>query len=1429
MVVVWVFAGIYSIKKVPIDATPDITNNQVQVITLSPSLGTSDIEQFVTYPVELAMGNLPGVVEIRSISRFGLSVVTIVFEEGMGTYLPRQLVSEKLNHVKEEIPNNLGTPEIGPITTGLGEIFQYTLEVDPEFTDKYNQTDLRTFQDWIVKRQMSMVEGVVEVNTFGGKLKQYEVSVNPHQLKSMGISITEIAEALKSNNENTGGAYIEKNHKANFIRGEGLLTSIEDIENTVIKNTHHLPLLVKDVAEVKIGEAVRYGAFTSNGKDAVGGMVLMLKGANSDKVIKNVKARISQIQKSLPEGVHIKPFLDRSELIKKTTNTISSNLIEGALIVIFILILLLGNWRGGLIVASTIPLSLLFAFILMNTFDIWANLMSLGAIDFGIIVDGAVIIVEASVFFMTKHFQSKKSINKNEKDDLASKASSKMMNTAFFGQLIILIVFLPILTLTGIEGKMFKPMALTFIFAIIGAMILCLTYVPMLTALFLKVNTKENKKKSIGDKIMSIFHNLYEPILTWALKRGKIVISGSMLLLVAGGFMITTLGGEFIPKIDEGDIAMQALMKPGTALTETIETSKQIETILLKEFPDEIKDVMARIGVSEIPTDPMPMDIADMFLLLKPEKNWTKAKNKKELIHKVKEELKVIIGVNFQFSQPLELRFNELMTGARQDLVIKLFGENLDVLSEKAEQISELISGIEGISELQIEATQGLPQITVNYDRKRLAKYGLNIKEINHLISTNFGGETLGVIFEGEKKFDLVIKMRNESKTGIATLDNLFVTLKNGGTIPLKEVAKVAYVPAPMQISRENTKRKIYLGINIQNRDVESLVKEISERLDNSLDLPAGYSLEYGGSFENLKKAKDRLFIVVPIVLALIFILLFFALKSFSQALIIYVAIPLSALGGILSLIIRDMPFSISAGVGFIVLFGVAVLNGLVLISSLNELKANSDLSLTDRIKKACHNRLRPILLTAITDVLGFLPMAISTGAGAEVQKPLATVVIGGLLTATLLTLFVLPIIYQYLESRINTEFSKVTLLTSSLLVLGLLNTNPLQAQNVERVINLEEAIALAKKNYPSLKLANLQVEETKILKRTSIDIENTTVFTGRDEVGGLDPVTTIIGLKQKFDFPTSFITKSKYLKKQILLAEDSRDITENNLVRNVKSAYYTVLYFESRLNLVKQVNEIYKDFERVAKLRFETEETARLSYISASNKYQQILVAKVQAEADVKIAKQQLARWLNTSEEIEVQGTLEHNVIKSLTTVKSELIRNNPLIKYHENKVGLEHENIKVNAQSFVPKINLQYALQEGINDKNLYSYQVGLELPLWFRSKKATVQASKIRKEMANEEFLRQKIKLESEYLVLLQGYEKINLSLDYYEKTAMKLAEEQILTSVKSYKEGEIDYIAYIQNIDEALKIKQKYLELLDQNNQIITNIDFQVGRY
>lgn len=1395
-------AGIWSMTKVPIDAVPDITNNQVQVITQSPNLGTEDIEQIVTYPVEVAMSNLPNVEEIRSISRFGLSVVTIVFDGDMGTYLPRQLVAEKLNEVKEQIPAGFGEPTMGPISTGLGEIYQYTLKVKPEYQDKYSISDVRTMQDWIVQRQMAMVPGVVEVNAIGGKIKQYEVAVDPNELKSIGITITDVFEALEANNQNTGGAYIEKNHQANFIRGEGLARSLDDIKKITVKTINNVPITIGDIAIVQFGSAIRYGALTQDGEgEVVGGLVMMLKGANSNDVIANVKERMVQIQKSLPEGVIIEPLLDRSKLIGETTSTVATNLIEGALIVIFVLIFLLGNWRGGLIVASTIPLSLLFAFILMNVFNVWANLMSLGAIDFGIIVDGAVIIVESTVFLIASQVLKKKKITNKERDEVAASASKKMMNAAFFGQLIILIVFLPILALQGIEGKMFKPMALTFIFAMLGAMVLCLTYVPMMSALILR--PPNNNKLSYGDKFVHWVENKYKPLLEKALLKGKLIVGIAVALFAATVFMFTRMGGEFIPQLDEGDIAFHAILKPGSSLSETVETTTKIEQIVKAKFP-EVEKIVSRIGVAEIPTDPMPMDLADVFVILKPKNEWTTVETKDELIEAMKEAVEIIPGVNYEFTQPIEMRFNELLEGVREDIAIKLYGEDVEVLSRKAEEITKIIAGTPGIGDMKAEATTGLPQMTITYNRDKLAQYGLQINTLNKMVQSAFAGGNAGVIFEGEKRFDLVVRLNQHNRKDISDIQNLFINLPSGAQIPLREVADISYKAGPMQISRDNTNRRTYVGINVRGRDVKSLVGEIKEKLDAQLELPSGYFVRYGGAFENLERASNRLQTVVPIALLLIFVLIYFALKSVPQTLMIYIAIPMATIGGVVALWLRDMPFSISAGVGFIVLFGVAVLNGLVMISGLNELKEEGVTNLKERIFEGTKRRIRPIMLTAFTDVLGFLPMAVSASAGAEVQRPLATVVIGGLLTSTLLTLFVLPILYHWVENKsFRLKPNKKVVSATAVLVLMLVFSTRSNAQKITDTlpkISLNEAVALSKKNYPLLKQKQLEVTKQENLKSTAYDFGSTQIFTGGEEIKDGAGIYTAVGVGQSNMDVFGIGAKRKLQQQRIELSQKALQLSELEVELEVKKAWAKCYQSMRNFQLYKELDSIYGNFEQAVALNFEVEAISKLEYSAAKNQVFQIQNKKAQAYRDYLIAIQQLNLWLFEDEIYTVSDEL-----KNIATIETDSlsINEHPMVTVSQNQLNVAEAELRVAKADNLPKLNLQGGLQKVNGNSGFYTYQAGISIPFLSGSNKARIKSAKIDNAIAESNLLFKKQELQSQYAQAKENYLKWKLSWEFYETQVLPLTKDQKSGALLAYKEGEIDYTTFTQLVKEAVQ--------------------------
>ena len=1014
-----VVAGLWSFSRLPIDAMPDITNNQAQVLTLCPTLATQEVEQYVTAPIENAVRNLPGVLELRSISRFGLSVITVVFREDMDLYRARTLLNEKLQTV--EIPPGAGRPELAPISTGLGEILHYRIEPKAGYEGRYSAMELRNIQDWIIKKQLAGVPGVVEINSFGGYLQQYEVAVTPERLRAAGVSIAEVFDALQQANENTGGAYIEKNAAAYFIRSEGIVKNLDDIRSISVRpNPHGGGLKIGDVADVRLGHALRYGAVSHNGEgEIVLGIVMMLKGENAAQVIRRVKARLAEITPSLPEGIQVTTFLDRENFVNRTVSTVQKNLIEGALIVVFVLVLLVGNMRAGFIIASVIPLSMLFAITVMQMTGLTANLMSLGAIDFGLIVDGAVIIVEATLHYL-RHFALHKRVgdetsiqlSRAEMDSSVQTSAQGIIRSSVFGVFIILIVYLPILSLEGIEGKMFRPMALTVSYALIGALLLSLTYVPVVSALFLQ--RKINLRPTFADRLISRIQRIYTPVLKIALQAPRLVLGLTVGFFGLALLVFMRLGGEFLPTLDEGDIMMHGFCKPGTSLTQTIASHDLAQKVILENFPDEVEQVISKIGTAEIPTDPMAPETADNLILLKDKSNWTRTHSKNELVEMISEKVRDVPGMAFEFTQPIKMRFDEMMTGVRSDIAVKIFGPNMDSLAAAGDQVSRLIHDVDGVADLKVEQVEGLPQIAVVYDYQRLARYGLQVKDVNNALRTAFAGSVAGTVFDEGRRFDLVLRLDNAGpqRRDLTDVQNLPVATADGVFIPLNEVATVEYRLGAAQISRDNAQRRIVVGANVRGRDVESAIVDIQKILSEKMKLPPGYVVTYGGQFENLQAAKARLSVAVPLALALIMVLLYFAFNSLKESLLIFSAIPMSAIGGVFALWLRDMPFSISAGVGFIALFGVAVLNGIVLIAYFNELEKEGRKQVYERIMLGASVRLRPVLMTAAVASLGFLPMALSTGAGAEVQQPLATVVIGGLVTSTLLTLIVLPVLY---------------------------------------------------------------------------------------------------------------------------------------------------------------------------------------------------------------------------------------------------------------------------------------------------------------------------------------------------------------------------------------------------------------------------------
>ncbi len=1416
--------GLYSLSQLSIGAVPDVTNNQVQVITTSQNLSTQDMEQFITYPVELEMANIPGVKEIRSVSKFGLSVVTIVFEDEIGTYLPRQLIAEKIKSASEKIPEGFGTPEMGPITTGLGEIYQYILDTKPGYKDKYTATDLRTIQDWIVKRQLSGIPGVVEVNSWGGYLKQYEVSIQTERLNAMNIPITEVYSALEKNNSVTGGGYIEKVNQTYFIRGEGLVTSLEDIGNIVVKNENGLPVYIKNIAKVGFGSATRFGAITGNGEgEKVLGQVMMLKDANSKQVIEAVKKRVENISNTLPEGVFINAFLDRSELIGKTTFTVTENLLLGFLIVIFVVVVFLGNLRSGLVVASVIPLSLLFTFSMMHIFGVDANLMSLGAIDFGIIIDGAVIIVEFIAFQITARKVELSTMTEGEKkeftDEITFNSASKMMNSAIFGQLIILIVFIPILTLQGVEGKMFKPMAMTFSFALIGAMLMCVTYVPVISSMFLKPSVASEKNISV--RIMKFLNSLYEPSIKFALVHKKLILFSSAGLLIFSVFLYSRMGGEFVPTLDEGDFVIQPILKTGTSLSNTIKITTKIEKILLKKFP-EVKQVVSRIGAAEVPTDPMSMEESDVIIVLKPKDEWVSARTKDELADRFKEALSIIPGLEVEFTQPIEMRFNELITGVRADIAIKIFGEDLDLLSKKAREVKKLIENVDGAADITVEKTVGLPQMNVKYNRKKIARYGLNIADLNDVIAMGYSGKVMGNVFEGEKRFDLVIRLDEEKRKDISNLKNMYMDTPGGFKVPLSELAEITYKKGAAKISRDDTKRRIVVGINVRNRDLQSVVDDVKRMINENIDLPPGYIINYGGQFENLQSAKKRLKIAVPIALVLIFILLYFAFQSVKEALMIFSAIPLAAVGGVLFLWFRDMPFSISAGVGFIALFGIAVLNGIVLIEHFKELKNEGMEDMNELIVTGTKNRFRAVLLTAMSAALGFLPMAISNGAGAEVQRPLATVVIGGLITATLLTMIVLPVLYATFEKTKDKNRKKRKIKFSLKRFSVLLLLVSFQGFAQEKELSLDEIRMLAFENNAYLKASSLKVDKADAMIGNAFDFEKTEVYYNYDKnnIAFNDQPLKVFGIQQNFLFPTLYFAGKKVNKANYKMEEISYTLKRTVIEREVSSAYYRLLYEREKLGVYKYLDSIYEKFSYAASRKFETGETNYLEKITARSKQINLQTLYNQAKEDVLSAESNLRRIVQTEEEF----TARNEPLQRIE-LKEQDLNNHTGLQYYENKKLFFEAKNSYAKQQYLPDISLEYFI--GTNSglgRNINGYQIGLKIPILFSGNVSKVKTSKIDREIINKEADDYEIRIREKYVQLTTRLKKYEEALRYYDNEGQLLSKEIIKTAGMNYRNGEIDFFQYIQSVENAYGIVLFYLENLNKYNQTVLNINY-----
>ncbi len=1416
--------GAYEVTQLPIDAVPDITDNQVQVITVSPSLGATDIERLVTFPIEQACSSIPGTKQIRSFSRFGLSLITIVFTDKVDIYWARQQISEKLQKVQQSIPPGTGSPELAPVSTGLGEIFQYVVRPLKGYEGKYDAMQLRTIQDWVVRRQLIGTPGVAEVASFGGKLKQYEIAVRQDQLKAYGLSISDIFTSLEKNNQNTGGAYIEKGPTVLYIRSEGLTTNLDDIEKIVVKQLGNgTPLLIRDIAKVQYGYAIRYGAMTFNDEGEVAGaVVMMLKGENSSLVVKRVKDKIAEIQKMLPEGVVIEPFLDRTKMVNNAISTVETNLLEGALIVIFVLVFFLGNLRAGLIVSSVIPLSMLFAIILMNLFGVGGNLMSLGAIDFGLIVDGSVIVIEAILhrFAHSKHFRTLLKVNQEEMDEEVGKSTGAMIKSAVFSQIIILIVYLPILSLQGIEGKMFKPMAFTIAFAIFGAFILSITYVPMMAALFL--NKKLNHTKNFTDRLMIWLERAYQPMLKKVLNIPKTVIVSTIVLFIISVILLLNMGGEFIPQLEEGDFAVETRVLTGSNLKNTIESTQKASKLLIQNFP-EVQKIVTKIGSAEIPTDPMPFEAADMMVILKDKKEWTSAKTFNELSLKMTKVLEQVPGITVGFQFPVQMRFNELMTGARQDVVCKIFGENLDTLTRYASKLNDIIKTVDGAINIYEEKVTGMPQVVIKYNRDGMAKYGLNVSDINKVVNAAFAGQVAGQVYEEEKRFDMVVRLDGEARKSMSDIQNLYVTSAKGQQIPLSYVAGIEEIEGVNQIQRENTKRRIIVGFNITGRDVQTIVKELQSKIKDQLNLQKGYTIVYGGSFENMTAAKDRLSIVVPIALFLIFLLLYFAFGSVKQGLLIYTAIPLSAMGGIIALWIRNMPFSISAGVGFIALFGVAVLNGILLVSEFNRLKAEGWHDSIRIVIHATKSKLRAVLMTALVPALGFIPMAISTGAGGEVQKPLATVVIGGLIISTMLTLFVLPVMYLLFEK--GTRYIKINK-NVSLVLLALFFT--ITTATAQSKITLNDALDSAVKNNTSLKVAAMEVNYYQALKKSHLDVEKTLFDFGYGKINGFQNDNRMT-VSQNIQFPSVYTSQSAINKTNFTISELSKLQKEIELKAAVKRHYYNLLLLQKKKQLLLEADSIYTSFANKAKQRFEAGNTDVLEKITAESQLAQISNQLQLLTTGYEVLLNQFNTLINSKL---TRVPFANNNIIELQRIPDVLaVPETPQIKISQEKVTLAQNQLKLEKGKLQPSFNVGYITSTIIgwqpttqNAEEYFgqghrfnAYNMGLSIPLFSTAQRSKIAASNISIQQNKLDQIAVQQQVTSNLTNLVTQYFQNKKLVSQYQKTILPNSNLLIEVASKKLAAGEIGYLEWVMIVNQAIQIQNEYFNYVQQLNE------------
>ena len=1421
-----VIFGIEQAFKLSIDAVPDITNNQVQVITRASSYGTNDIERLVTFPIEQICHNIPGLIEIRSISRFGLSLITLVFDDDVDIYWARSQVFERLSLVKKDIPNDINVPELGPVSSGLGEIYQYTINKAPEFKDKYDDSYLRTIQDWIIRRQLLAVKGVADVSSFGGKLKQYEVSLNMGKLQYNNISISEIIDAVEKNNLNTGGSYINNGETILFIRTEGLVKDLKDLGKIFIKQTKdNIPIFLEDVAEMKYGFAPRYGALSYRDEgEAVGGVVLMVKGSNSSQTVSAVKKKVLEINNNLPAGLSVEAFLDRSKMVNNSINTVKKNLIEGAIVVIIVLIFFLGNLTAGLIVASIIPLSFLFTIIMMNIFGISGNLMSLGAIDFGLIIDGSIIIVE-SIFhqiYIQKRRTNLPYLTQPEMNNLVESSSSKMMKSTLFGQFIILIVYLPIFFLSGIEGKMFRPMAITVVFALLGAFILTLTYIPMMTASFINKNTSFTENFSF--KLFDFFSNIFEKMLRWSIKKSKWVISIVIILFIYTIFEFQNLGGEFIPTLEEGDFAVEMKLLPGTNLETTIEVSQRVAHILIKEFPDEVENIVSKLGSSEIPTDPMPIESGDIIIVLKPISQWKKADNFDELADKMHQAVNTIPGIKTNFQYPVQMRFNELMTGAKQDIVCKIYGEDLDSLVRIANEVSKIIEKVPGHQSIIIEAANSSSQIVIKYNREALAEYNISVEQVNNVINTCFAGKNVGIVLEGEKRFDLVLRLSDELRNNFEDVENISVNSPNNVRIPLSLLADISIKNSPSVVERENANRRVSIGFNVRNRDVKSMVEEVKSKIENQFKFPPGYYMQFGGTFENLENARERLKFTIPISLALILFLLYLTFNSISKSLIIYTAIPLSIIGGVWFLKFRDMPFSVSAAIGFIALFGICVLNGIVLITEFNFLRKQKVLDIVEAVIIGTKSRFKPVVMTATVAALGFFPMALSTSAGSEVQRPLATVVIGGLILATFLTLFIIPILYLYFEinkprhqPKSKTKNFKLPILFIIILILPFTVYSQVH-------INFKNSLDSVTKTNKAILLSQMQANYKKLLIGTSTTIDPTKIGL---QIGQISSHYTdkYAFFNQEFRSQKYYKIIKDYLTSDYKLSNVNTFLQSWNIKKEIAQVFYHILVINEKINICNILIKNLDTLNYKLKLEAKNGQVSSIETIKIQNSIDE-QVSHINVFNQDKLELEEYFKLLLHSTKNYI---LDYDsIIFPTTPINLSNIESHPLLQMKQSETELSKKQIALDKLTLKPSFILGGAVQsfEGYVFANkisgpyvpYYILSAEISLPIFNKGHKSKIIASQYSNKISQENYENEKYSIiaHNKTLYNLQILKRKNL--DFY-KSHILANNKMIYTFQRTlFLNGEIHYDTYLESLLNYYTLEMKYLEEINNYNDI-----------